>query len=168
MDAAVLTRVEVFSGHPSPEHDSEQYARRLAQKARWERDPRVTVTLRPLKYEYARDATGQVVLDGRSQKRVIGAPREKGIDVLCALAALRLARDPEVDLVILASSDTDLAPVIDEVRRLGTAKIETFCWWDERRRIGYQIHPSDRARPIWNTRLPESAFHACKDLTSYP
>lgn len=167
MDAAVLTRVGVFSGHPSPEHDSEQYARRLAQKSHWERDRRVTVTLRPLKYEYARDETGQAIRDGSGQKLVIGAPREKGIDVLCALAALRLAREPDVDLVILASSDTDLAPVLDEVRRLGTAKIETFCWWDEKRRIGYQIHPSDRSRPIWNTRLSEAAFHDSRDLTWY-
>ena len=35
--------------------------------------------------------------------------REKGVDVLCALAAVREAQDPDTDLVILASSDSDLA-----------------------------------------------------------
>lgn len=168
MDHAALSRVEVFSGQPSPEHDSAGYARRQAQKAQWERDPRVTVTLRPLKYEYVRDSAGRIATDPQGRRMVDGPPREKGIDVLCALASVRAAQDPTVDLVIIASSDSDLAPVIDEVRRLHTAKAETFCWWDESRRIGYRIHPTDRSKPVWNTRLPETAFHACRDLTKYP
>ncbi len=87
--------------------------------------------------------------------------------MLCALAAIREAQDDSTDLVILASSDSDLAPVLDEVRRLGSAKIETFCWYDESTRIGYQIHPLDRSRPVWNTRLNEQAFQSCWDLTAY-
>ena len=43
-----------------------------------------------------------------------------------------------MDLVILAASDSDLAPALDEVRRLGSAKIETFCRLDEISKIGYQ------------------------------
>jgi NYN domain len=167
MAHAVLGQVEVFSGQPSPEHDSNGYARRQAQKARWERDPHVTVTLRPLKYEYQRGADGRPVTDVNGNRLVVGAPREKGVDVLCALAAVRAAQDPDVDLVILASSDSDLEPVLDEVRRLGTAKIETFCWWDESRRRGFQIHPSDRSRPVWNTRLSELIFRSCADPTDY-
>lgn len=167
MAGADLRSVEVFSGQPTPEHDPDQYARRLAQKAQWERDPRVSVTLRPLKYEYARDAFGKYLTDHEGKRIVEGRPREKGIDVLCALAVVRAAQDPEVDLVVIASSDTDLAPAIDEVRRLGTAKVETFCWWDEIRRRGYRIHPLDRSKPVWNTRLPESVFHACLDGTDY-
>lgn len=120
-----------------------------------------------MKYEYQRDAAGDFVTDASGRRIVVGAPREKGVDVLCALAAVRAAQDPAVDLVIVASSDTDLAPVLDEVRRLGTAKVETFCWWDETRRIGYRIHPSDRSMPVWNTRLPEHVFHTCRDLTHY-
>ena len=96
-----------------------------------------------------------------------GPPREKGVDVLCALAATREAQDESTDLVVLASSDSDLAPVLDEVRRLGSAKIETFCWYDESARIGYRIHPLDRSRPVWNTRLNEQAFRSCWDLTAY-
>lgn len=168
MPPAVLRAVEVFSGQPSPEHDPGGYARRLAQRAQWERrDTRVRVTLRPLKYEYERDAAGEYVTDPSGRRVVVGAPREKGVDVLCALAAIRAAHDPAVDLVVIASSDTDLAPVIDEIRRVGTAKVETFCWWDEARRFGYRIHPEDRSKPVWNTRLPERVFHACRDLTDY-
>lgn len=167
MANAVLRSAEVFSGQPSPEHDSSGYARRQAQKAQWERDRRVAVTLRPLKYEYERDAAGRHARAVNGQRIVRGQPQEKGVDVLCALAAVRAAQDPSVDLVIVASSDSDLAPVLDEVRRLGTAKIETFCWWDESRRIGYQIHPSDRSQPVWNTRLGEADFRACHDRTHY-
>jgi hypothetical protein len=164
---AALRRVLVFRGEPSPEHDPDGYARNQAQKARWERDPLVQVTLRPLKYRYDRTADGRIATDAAGRKIVIGLPQEKGVDVLCALAVVREARDTDVDLVILASSDSDLAPALDEVRRLGTAKVETFCWYDESQRLGYQLHPTDRTARIWNTRLGADAFRASWDKTSY-
>jgi len=164
---AVLNRVLVFRGIPAPEHDPKGYARNLAHKSHWERDERVHVTLRPLKYEYQRDALGRHATDVNGKKIVSSPPREKGVDVLCALAAVREAQEPDVDVVILASSDSDLSPAIDEVRRLGTAKIETFCWWNADLKRGFQIHPSDRSRPIWCTRLGEQSFIACHDRTSY-
>lgn len=163
---AVLRRVFVFRGLPSPEHDPRAYDRSQAQKAHWERDKRVEVTLRPLKYEYARDSDGRPASDADGNK-IVTEKREKGVDVLCALATVREAQDAANDLVILASSDTDLAPAIDEVQRLGCAKIETFCWYDSASRVGYQLHPTDRARRVWNTRLDEQAFRASWDLTDY-
>ena len=167
MASAVLRRVLVYRGQPSPDHDSAGYARNLAQKAHWERDPRVQVTLRPLKYEYLKDAAGTYATDTHGKRIVSGKPREKGVDVLCALAAIREAQDPGTDLVILASSDSDLSPVLDEVRRLGAAKVETCCWYDTQARRGYQIHPTDRTKPVWNTRLDEATFRACRDAQSY-
>lgn len=125
------------------------------------------MTLRPLKYEYERAADGRLATDPSGRKIVIGKPREKGVDVLCALAAVREAQDPATDVVILATSDLDLAPALDEVRRLNTAKIETFCWYDAVTRRNYQLHPTDRTRPVWNTMLNEEAFRACWDPTSY-
>ena len=167
MASAVLRRILVYRGQPSPDHDSANYARNLAQKAHWERDPRVEVTLRPLKYEYLKDAAGTYATDTHGKRIVSGKPREKGVDVLCALAAIREAQDPGTDLVILASSDSDLSPVLDEVRRLGAAKVETCCWYDTQARRGYQIHPTDRTKPVWNTRLDEATFRACRDAQSY-
>ena len=166
--AAVLKRVLVYRGIPIPEQDPKGYARNLAQQSHWERDKRVRVELRPLKYEYERDANGRHATDAQGKKLVNGPPREKGVDVLCALATIREAQEPDVDVVILASSDSDLAPVIDEVRHLGTAKIETFCWWNSTLKRGYQIHPTDRTKPIWCTRMNEQAFLASHDLTQYP
>lgn len=167
MAHAVLRRVLVFRGQPSPEHDPSGYARNLAQQSQWERDARVRVTLRPLKYEYERDATGRHVTDIHGHKITKGLPREKGVDVLCALAAVREAQDSATDLVILASSDSDLAPVLDEVRALACAKMETFCWYDHETRCGYQLHPTDRTRRVWNTRMDEHDFRACWDPTTY-
>jgi hypothetical protein len=166
MSHAVIRRVLVFRGQPSPEHDSAGYARNQAQRAHWERDGRVHVTLRPLKYDYERADDGRPATDAEGNKIVIGK-REKGVDVLCALALVREAHDPATDLVILASSDSDLAPALDEVLRLRTVKMETFCWYDDVQRLGYQLHPMDRTRRVWNTRLGEAAFRACWDVTDY-
>lgn len=164
---AILKRVLVYRGIPAAEHDPKGYSRNLSQQSHWERDDRVAVFLRPLKYEYQRDATGHHATDLDGKKIVIGPPREKGADVLCALAAVREAQEPDVDVVILASSDSDLVPAIDEVRRLGTAKIETFTWWDAELRRGFRLHPTDRSKPIWCTRLDVQSFNACRDRHTY-
>jgi len=165
MDHAALSHVYVYRGQPSSEHDPKPYARNQAQKARWERDQRVTVQLRPLKYRYERDSSGQPLIDVDG-KRVVKGKDEKGVDVLCALAVLREARKPDVDLVILASHDSDLEPALDEAIALHTAKIETFCWFDPS-----QPHRTRQLRPgsgrVWNTRLGETEFRNCWDLTDY-
>jgi len=89
------------------------------------RDPRVTVHHRPLKYTYERDSDGRPLRDGNGRKIATGKS-EMGIDVLCALAVVREARRPDLDLVILASQDSDLEPALDEALNLRSAKIETL------------------------------------------
>jgi hypothetical protein len=92
---------------------------------------------------------------------------EKGVDVLCALALIREARDPNIDLVILASQDTDLEPALDEALSLGTAKVETASWYDNvDRRASKEIRPRKPAR-IWNTRLGVQAFVSAQDPKDY-
>jgi NYN domain len=160
--AASLRKVLVYRGLPSSEHDPKAYDRSQAARAQWERDRRVQVTLRPLKYSYTRDATGRPVHDVHGSK-MIERVQEKGVDVLCALALIREARDQATDLLVLASSDSDLAPAVDEARALGSAKIETCCWWEPQNR-GHQIKP-DVA--VWNTRLGEQTFRLSHDPTKY-
>ena len=55
---AALRSVDVYRGLPSSDHEPDAYARNLAQKAQWERDKRVAVTHRPLRYRYQRDQSG--------------------------------------------------------------------------------------------------------------
>lgn len=166
MDHAVLTQVLVYRGDPSVEHDPKPYARNQAQKAHWQRDPRVLVTLRPLKYRYEYTEDGRCATDSTG-RRIVKGKDEKGVDVLCALALVREARNPDVDLVILASSDSDLVPALDEALTQGTAKVETVCWYDKTQpwRIS-QLRPGS-GRRIWNTQLGETEFSNSWDRTSY-
>lgn len=167
MPHATLLEVQVYRGEPSPVHQPRAYARTQAQRSQWERDPRVRVTLRPLRYDYQRDADGRKATGADGQWIVKGTPREKGIDVLCALAVVRSAHDPAFDLVILASQDTDLTPSLDEGRSLGKAKIETVCWYDRKRPyLSHAIVPPSGYR-LWNTRLTVNEFNNCLDRTSY-
>lgn len=161
-----LAKVFVHRGLPSAENDPKPYARNLAQQTEWERDPRVTVTLRPLKYTYERTADGRKATDQRGRP-MIKARDEKGVDVLCALALVREARDPTIDVVILASQDTDLEPALDEALRLGTAKVETASRYDGGNWHSKEIRPSPKGQRIWNTRLNAQAFNASLDRKDY-
>jgi hypothetical protein len=161
-----LERVLVYRGLPSAEHDPKPYARNLAQKTEWGRDPRVKVTLRPLKYRYERTENGRKATDTTGRPIIIER-LEKGVDVLCALALIREARDPNIDVVILASQDTDLEPALDEALSLGTAKVETASWYDNvDRRASKEIRPR-RPASVWNTRLNIQTFMSAQDRKDY-
>lgn len=93
--SASLALVDVYRGLPSPDHEPAAYARNLAQKRHWERDGRVRVTHRPLRYRYERDESGIPVRDPQTGLKIpVGPPTEKGVDVMCALALLRHAQAP--------------------------------------------------------------------------
>lgn len=164
---AIVAKVLVYRGLPSPEIEPRAYSRNLAQKAEWEKDARVTVFHRPLRYNYQRDASGRKATDQQGWSLTVGRPQEKGIDVLCALAVIREARDPDTDIVILCSQDTDLEPALDEAISLDTAKVETASWFNPSSpRAGREIRPA-RGTRIWNTRLNGGAFAACRDPHPY-
>ena len=157
---ATVKRVEVFRGLPIPEDDPDANRRNQAQKAEWERGHHgvVSVTLRPLKdtWDY---------LDGR-RVPVRASRREKGVDVLCALALIDLARSGRYDVVVLASRDTDLAPALDNAARTTRTKIEAVKWFDpaDRRTRG---NISTQAK-IWTTSMTRDHFTASLDPRTYP
>lgn len=162
---AELSKVLVYRGLPSADIDPKPYARNLAHQTNWERDSRVLVTLRPLKYTYERTADGRKATDANG-KPIVKDKQEKGVDVLCALAVVREARLPDIDLVILASQDTDLEPALDEAITLGAAKIETASWFDSHNYgASREIRPT--VRRIWNTRLDAGAFMVSRDSNIY-
>jgi hypothetical protein len=99
-------------------------------------------------------------------RTTISEVREKGGDVLVALALVREATDPDVGLVILASHDTDLAPALDEALETCKAKVETCCWRNPDRRWPGAPQPSG-GRRVWNTRLRRGEFDRCQDRTDY-
>lgn len=146
------------------EHDPKNYARNLAQKANWERNPLTEVIYRPLKYPYLRDPDGARIKD-KNGKNLVGKPEEKGIDVLCALALVRETQNAKIDLVILASQDTDLVPALNEAIAYGSAKIETCAWYSSGNRSSREIRPEGTA--IWNTRLNQTHFLNSLDRKIY-
>ncbi|MFD1722399.1 hypothetical protein [Amnibacterium endophyticum] len=173
---ASLARVTVFRGLPHVDHDWEQHRRCLDQATEWRRAG-ANVELRDLKYRFQTGADGHPVLDINGKKIPVGRPKEKGIDVLCALACVREAARPDIDLVILASRDTDLVPALDEVydfRGLDPARyarIETVSWFNSRAReeraaSGGNLRPT-APRRIWNTNLDRSCYDASLDRTQY-
>ena len=157
---ATVKRVEVFRGLPIPEDDPDANRRNQAQKAEWERGHHgvVSVALRPLKYTWD-------YLDGR-RVPVRASRREKGVDVLCALALVDLARSGRYDVVVLASRDTDLAPALDNAARTTRTKIEAVKWFDpaDRRTRG---NISTQAK-IWTTSMTRDHFTASLDPRTYP
>jgi hypothetical protein len=66
---------------------------------------------------------------------------------------VREAQGPDVDLVILASHDSDLDPAFDEVLALGSAKIQTFSWYDPAQPHRIQQLRPRRAGRGWPFRL---------------
>lgn len=146
-----LGQVEVFRGLPDSEFDPFQNGQNLEQKERWERDPLVRVTHRPLKYEFQTDAGGRRIRDVNGKLMPTGFKEEKGIDVLCALAVVRYALSPVFDVVILASSDSDLTPSLDEAARSGSAKVESCSWFDKDKRWTFGAHKTERK--LWNVRM---------------
>lgn len=173
---AELARVIVFRGLPHVDHEWEQNRRCIDQARQWRSDGAV-VELRDLKYEYQFGADGRATRDIHGKKITRGRPREKGIDVLCALACLNESERQDVDLVILASRDTDLVPVLDELHdRRGQdserfARVETVAWFNRdllrgRAMSGGSLKPTGPRR-IWNTNLDRACYDASIDRNDY-
>lgn len=113
-----LVRVNIHRGLPSQKYDADGYAANRRQSAAWMKEASEIVVprLRPLRY--SRD---------RAEK-----PREKGVDVELALAAVEWTLDGKCDVAIVFSHDTDLVPLVETLTRLkGPECIETASWTSE-------------------------------------
>ena len=154
-----VSRVEVFRGLPIPEDDSDAYRRNQAQKAQWTRGHHgvVNVTLRPLKYSWE-------YIDG-VRRPVRSSRQEKGVDVLCALMLVDLARCGLYDVVVLASRDTDLAPALDNAARTGSAKVEAAKWYHPGNSRTFGLIKPDRR--LWTTSMTEQHFLSSLDPLDY-
>lgn len=147
-----LARIEVYRGLPDPRDNPRGYRANELQKQIWTtgHDGCVNVTLRPLKLE-----------------KETGTWREKGVDVLCALALVRAARSGDYDVVILASRDTDLAPALDEANSLKAerTKVEAVKWYDPAVKFtNGQIKTDFR---LWTIGMRKSEYKASLDTTDY-
>lgn len=144
-----LESIHVYRGQPSSDREVDQAARNKAQSAEWSRDPRVTMYNRPLRYP--RDWPNS-------------RAREKGVDVKLALDFVRAAIDGEVDVLILASRDTDLVPALEAASDLGRVTLE-ICTWQGCSRVRFSGSYSSRS--LWCTYLKGTDYVAAKDPRQY-
>ncbi|MDP9277039.1 MAG: NYN domain-containing protein [Actinomycetota bacterium] len=90
-------------------------------------------------------------------------PQEKGVDVQLALGVIENVLLGSCDVAILFSNDTDLAPVVETVRRLkGTGRIETASWASH----DYEV----RLRPIagvYHHRISGAVFERVETPVNY-
>lgn len=164
---ATLDRVDVYRGLPSQKHDPKGYARNLAQKSEWEKEPLVSVVHRPLKYKYKYTADGRRATDSAGNE-LASRPEEKGVDVLCALGLVRRSLESDFDLVIMCTQDSDLSHALDEVLIYNHARVETASWFDKTNYgASKEIRPTIAGRRIWNTRMNEQAFYGSLDYKNY-
>lgn len=151
--ARTLTSVSVFRGEPSPLHSPKGQSACQRQVDRWSQQARVQVITRPLKY-YSR-----TLQDGRTSFEA----REKGIDVLIALAMVTGAMRNEFDVAILFSADSDLAPALEQVRESGKV-CEVAAW---RSPNTHSPRLSTNGRNPWCHWLDEHDYHRVHDDTDY-
>lgn len=141
-----LVGVRVYRGRPSPNRQRGATAVNDIQASRWQRDPRVTVVRRQLRYP--RDFP-------------LGRPQEKGIDVALAVDFVRLAYEGAYDVGIVASHDTDLVPAWETVHDLRLAHVEMSGW---ARRNGIWF---PGAQQPWYHNLYERDYRVVCDDTDY-
>ncbi len=148
-----LVRVEIHRGLPSASKDPVGYSANRRQSAAWMRENVEVVIprLRPLRYplDYPNDP-----------------PKEKGIDVQLALAAVEhvTSAPPLCDIAIVFSHDTDLIPVVQTITRLrSVACIETASWVSE-------TYPSRLRVPgahVFHHGLTRGIYDAVRDPVNY-
>lgn len=139
-----VEKVFVYRGLPDPRKERLLNSRVSRQHSNWQRDRRVSVAARPLRYP--RDWP-----DERAQ--------EKGVDVMLALGVVRCALSGECDRVIVATRDTDILPAIEmaDAEKPGAIMVAT---WD-----GGSVLRAGSSVPI--IRLDQRAFNRSRDTHTY-
>jgi uncharacterized LabA/DUF88 family protein len=142
-----LVRLNIHRGLPSQKFDQPGYAANRRQAAAWMKEnPEVVVPrLRPLRYS-------------RDQP-----PREKGVDVELALAAVEWVLTKQCQVAVVFSHDTDLVPLIEMLCRLkGNECIETASWAAE--------HFNQRIRtkpPVHHHAISQAVFEKVESRVNY-
>ena len=111
-----LVSVRVYRGRPVPQHQPVPTSAFDMQVNAWTKDPRVAIISRALKYDFPYDDPTQFLA------------QEKGIDVSLAIDLVEAAMKGSYDAMVVFSSDTDLLPALELVRKIHNVHIEIACW----------------------------------------
>lgn len=143
-----LAEVRTYRGQPDQAREPRPYATVRRQCRTWERDPRVRVFTRRLRYP--RDWP-----DSR--------PQEKGIDVALAVDFVLMAARGEYDVGVIMSTDADLVPALEAVIALEGSpfpRCEVAAWST---RGSYSQRLSVPGRRVWCHWLDEGDYWAVSD-----
>ncbi len=118
-----LREVRVYRGLPNPTKDPTGHSAARSQIRHWQKDSRVVVVTRPLRYPKANEKAT--------------APSEKGIDVQLAVDFATMAVRQRYDIGVLFSRDTDLLPPLEFVFSVDvTARCEVASWRSGENHLG--------------------------------
>jgi uncharacterized LabA/DUF88 family protein len=145
-----LTEARVYTGRPSQKHDPGSYAAHRRQIDAWEKAG-VTVKTRTLRYP---------------QDWPTVRPRQKGVDVQIAIDMVLMAVNRELDVAILASTDTDLRPAVEALHALPAEirpVVEVAAW----KRGGFAKRLNLPNVHVWCHYLEEQDYRAVADHRDY-
>jgi uncharacterized LabA/DUF88 family protein len=144
-----LVHAAVYTGLPDPTLDTKTHRARSRQIVAWQAKG-VHVVSRPLRY-----------LPRWMNER----PREKGIDVKLGIDAVMMALRGGYDVAVVASCDTDLAPVVEALLELeatrGAPAVEVIAWKGRENRIGVS------GKTLTERWIGPKDYAAVKDSTDY-
>ena len=146
--ARLLEEVRVYTGRPDASKEPETYAAHMKQCAAWSMAG-ATVIARPLRYppDWPRSKAQQ-----------------KGVDVALAIDFVAYAIEGRYDVGVIASTDTDLIPALEFVRRFAAQRrIEVAAWTSPRSRSRLSVTRSS----IWCYWLDRTDYDSVADLTDY-
>jgi len=146
-----LREVRIYRGLPSPTKDPTGYAASRSQIRQWEKDSRVAVVTRPLRYPTAHETATP--------------PSEKGIDVQLAVDFATMAVRQRYDIGVLFSRDTDLLPPLEFVFSVDVnARCEVASWRSGENHLGRLTIGNQLPYCHW---LSAEDFAAIADTTDY-
>jgi uncharacterized LabA/DUF88 family protein len=142
-----LHQVRVYRGLPHAVRDPRSFTAADRQISAWQRNERVAVVTRPLRYR------GSL------------PPEEKGIDVRLAVDFVAMALRGEYDVGVLMSHDTDLVPALEAVLDVApAARVEVAAWAPTHGRVNRLRIPGRR---LWCHYLAAADYAALADGRNY-
>jgi uncharacterized LabA/DUF88 family protein len=147
-----LKEVRIYRGKPDPRREPTTYAAHMRQTQAWV-DSGATVITRPLRYP-----------EGWPSKKA----EEKGIDVEIAIDMVTMAINGELDVAILASTDTDLRPALEAFFKLPLENppiVEVATWRAPNGRAK-QLRLNG-GRHVWCHFLETADYERLKDTRDY-
>jgi uncharacterized LabA/DUF88 family protein len=146
--ARSLEEVRVYTGRPDASKEPETYAAHMKQCAAWSKTG-ATVIARPLRYP-----------PNWPQNKA----QQKGVDVALAIDFVAYSIEGKYDVGVIASTDTDLIPALEFIRRFAAhRRVEVAAWTSLKSRSRLSIPRAS----IWCHWLDRTDYDSVADLTDY-